>query len=436
MAKARAGIDVMWVAAEVRGQRRCPLAVLVLIASLATANARIMAQPCVGDCNGGGRVEVNELVLGVNIALEARPLTDCPSLDNGEGRVTVDRLVLAVSNLLNSCGGTPTPTATPTGQVSVSMWIVDDYDVESDCAGVLEDAVRDGLEARGPDYTVRRTGDDVEIEDSEGNTIQGTVDPDGTVHVQEGISDSIATCDYDVDFDASVNLNQSPTTATYDGSVKLSGFCLGFDDCSIQITARWRQVGSPTPGQDTPTPTATPTPGTGTPTVTPTSQVSVSTWTVDDYDVVDSDCADVLENAVRDGLEARGPDYTVRRTGDDVEIEDSEGNTIQGMVDPDGTVHVQEGISDSIATCDYDVDFDASANLNESPTTATYDGSVNLSGFCLGLDDCSVQITARWRRVEETLTGRKPCAAEVSPQCHRPTSGAQSLRRHSLWDTE
>jgi hypothetical protein len=246
----------MWVAAAVGEQCRGLLAVLVLIASLATANARVVAQTCVGDCDGGGRVEVNELVLGVNITLDTRAVTECPSLDNGEGRVTVDRLVLAVSNLLNSCGGsptpgqgTPTPTATPTVQVSVSMWIVDDYDVvDSDCAGVLENAVRDGLEARGPDYTVRRTGDDVEIEDSEGNTIEGTVDPDGTVHVQEGISDSLVTCDYDVNFDASANLNQSPTTATYDGSVNLSGICLGFDDCSLQITARWRRVESTSSG--------------------------------------------------------------------------------------------------------------------------------------------------------------------------------------------
>jgi hypothetical protein len=206
-------------------------------------------------------VEVNELVLGVNIALDTRAVAECPVLDNGEGKVTVDRLVLGVTNLLTSCSGSPTPgqgtptptatsapgtaspTVTPTSQTSVSMWTVDGYDIgESDCAGVLEDAVKRALDARGPDYTVRRSGDQVEIEDSKGNTIEGTVDPDGTVHVQEHVGDKIATCHYDVDVDASANLNESPTTAAYNGSVNLSGFCLGFDDCSVQITARWRRV--------------------------------------------------------------------------------------------------------------------------------------------------------------------------------------------------
>lgn len=237
------------------------LAILVLLASVATANADAVAQTCVGDCNGDGSVEINELIVGVNIALGALPIAECPSFDNGEGQVPIDRLVLAVSNALNGCGGSPTPgegtptptttsapgtaspTVTPTSAVSVSMWIVDNYEVmDSECADLVGDSVLSGLEARGPDFTVRQSGDQVEIEDSDGNAVEGTVDPDGTVHVQERISDSIATCDYDVDVDAAANLSQSPTTATYNGAVDFSGFCLGFSDCSLQITARWRRV--------------------------------------------------------------------------------------------------------------------------------------------------------------------------------------------------
>lgn len=235
------------------------VAVLLFIACVATANADAVAQTCVGDCNGAGSVEVNELILGVNIALGARPLTECPSFADGQGQVTVGRLILAVRNALDGCGGSPTPgtptptttpapgtaspTVTPTSAVSVSMWIVDNYEVaDSDCAGVIEDAVLNGLEERGSDFTVRQSGDQVEIEDSDGNMVDGTVDPDGTLHVQERISDSIATCDYDVDVDAAANLSESPTTATYDGEVDFSGFCLGFSDCSVQITARWRRV--------------------------------------------------------------------------------------------------------------------------------------------------------------------------------------------------
>lgn len=224
---------------------------LVLIGSLA-ARGPAVAQTCVGDCDGDGTVEINELILGVNIALDVFAISQCPSLDDGQGRVTVDRLIVAVNNALNGCeGGTPTPTqtgaamtptVTPTGEV-VTMWIVDDYQVtSSDCSGVIEDQVVNALEAFGPNFTVRQSGDQVEIDDGHGNVFVGTADPDGTVHVQRTISDSIVTCDYDVAVDASADLTTSPTTATHDADVNLSGFCLGFSDCSLQITSRWRRV--------------------------------------------------------------------------------------------------------------------------------------------------------------------------------------------------
>jgi hypothetical protein len=246
--------------------RRAVLTVAVLV-TVAAANDRAAAQICVGDCDGNGMVAVNELVLGVNIALDAQPLADCASLGDGQGGVGIDRLVAAVDNALNGCDvnatpGTPTPTATPAsgtatatltqspatptvtqGPATVTMWIVDTYEVtSSDCAGVIEDSVVDALESRGPDFTVRQTGDQVEVEDSNGVVLDGTVDPDGTAHVQDTISDSVVTCDYDVGVDAAANLNQSPTTATYNGHVNFSGFCLGFSDCSLEITSRWRRV--------------------------------------------------------------------------------------------------------------------------------------------------------------------------------------------------
>ena len=149
------------------GRFRKPRLALAVIMMVAAAHDSAIAQTCVGDCDGDGTVQVNELVLGVNIALDDQPLSQCPSLDNGEGRVTVDVLIVAVNNLLEGCGtnatpGTPTPTvtpeagtttptgtpptatptgtpatATPTGtpatptpsSVVVSMWIVDNYDV-------------------------------------------------------------------------------------------------------------------------------------------------------------------------------------------------------------------------------------------------------------------------------------------------------------------
>lgn len=55
-----------------------------------------------GDCNGNGRVTIDELILGVNIALGLRPVTDCPAFDtDASGGVSIDELVAAVNVSLN-----------------------------------------------------------------------------------------------------------------------------------------------------------------------------------------------------------------------------------------------------------------------------------------------------------------------------------------------
>jgi hypothetical protein len=70
---------------------------------------------CTGDCNADEQVTVDELLLGVSIALGEIEQSQCPELDaNGDSRVTVDELVAAVAHTLRGCGGTPTPTPTPT----------------------------------------------------------------------------------------------------------------------------------------------------------------------------------------------------------------------------------------------------------------------------------------------------------------------------------
>ncbi len=59
---------------------------------------------CLGDCGGDGEVTVDEIILGVNIALEQTGLEACPPFDgNGDGLVTVDELIGAVNNALNGC---------------------------------------------------------------------------------------------------------------------------------------------------------------------------------------------------------------------------------------------------------------------------------------------------------------------------------------------
>jgi hypothetical protein len=62
--------------------------------------------PCVGDCDGNRLVNINELITGVNIALDRAPLDRCPSFDPNESlRVEINELITGVNNGLRGCGG-------------------------------------------------------------------------------------------------------------------------------------------------------------------------------------------------------------------------------------------------------------------------------------------------------------------------------------------
>ena len=69
-----------------------------------TANPPPTPLACVGDCDRGGSVTVNEIIAMVNIALGNAPASNCAAGDaNGDGQVTVNEIVRAVSNALNGC---------------------------------------------------------------------------------------------------------------------------------------------------------------------------------------------------------------------------------------------------------------------------------------------------------------------------------------------
>ncbi|MGH7290888.1 MAG: hypothetical protein ACREJT_06735, partial [Myxococcota bacterium] len=60
--------------------------------------------PCVGDCDGGSAVSINELIVGVNIALGTLSVDRCPAFDpSGDGNVAINELIAAVANALNGC---------------------------------------------------------------------------------------------------------------------------------------------------------------------------------------------------------------------------------------------------------------------------------------------------------------------------------------------
>jgi parallel beta-helix repeat protein len=61
--------------------------------------------PLAGDCNADNCVTVDEMVSGVNIVLERRPMSSCPAFDvNGDAGVTVEELVAGVNDLF-CCAG-------------------------------------------------------------------------------------------------------------------------------------------------------------------------------------------------------------------------------------------------------------------------------------------------------------------------------------------
>ena len=92
-----------------RGGQISVVVVLTLATALSGSNAaQVSGRPaslafgqCIGDCGHDGRVTIDELLLGVRIALEQTPPDACP--EGGPGYFSLDALVTAVRNALAGC---------------------------------------------------------------------------------------------------------------------------------------------------------------------------------------------------------------------------------------------------------------------------------------------------------------------------------------------
>lgn len=83
-----------------------PTATLPAAEPTATATGLPLDQ-CPGDCDGDGQVVINELVLGVGVALGAQPLSACDAFDtNASGGVEINELVAGVRAALDGCPAT------------------------------------------------------------------------------------------------------------------------------------------------------------------------------------------------------------------------------------------------------------------------------------------------------------------------------------------
>lgn len=81
------------------------IVLIILVGALVSLfSARDAQAQCGGDCNGDGRVVINELITGVNIALGSQPVSVCPSFDvSRDGTVAINEIISAVNNALNGC---------------------------------------------------------------------------------------------------------------------------------------------------------------------------------------------------------------------------------------------------------------------------------------------------------------------------------------------
>jgi sugar lactone lactonase YvrE len=83
-------------------------AILISVWSMAAVLRSASASPlCTGDCNGNGRVTVDELVVGVDLALGNASRSECTAFDPPppSGAVEIDELVTAVAAAVRGCPG-------------------------------------------------------------------------------------------------------------------------------------------------------------------------------------------------------------------------------------------------------------------------------------------------------------------------------------------
>jgi pimeloyl-ACP methyl ester carboxylesterase len=80
------------------------LSLAILLTVHAAAAAGLSEVICTGDCNYDRRTAINEVVTGVNIALDQASIEACRGFDqSGDGKVAVNELVAGVGNVLTGC---------------------------------------------------------------------------------------------------------------------------------------------------------------------------------------------------------------------------------------------------------------------------------------------------------------------------------------------
>jgi len=254
---------------------------LALIALLVAPAAP--AQTCPGDCNGDGAVRIEELVLGVRIALGDADLATCPAFDTTpDGTVRIDELIRAAGTALSGCPATPAPTATavptdtpaptetvppadtptptetetetptvtetatPTIPVVAGHWLEAALTIDdTTCPDVLTDSLAQQFASRGScEQTVSSTGESsVHVTDCSDQSTDGTLERDGTIRLDfPATSDTVEGCTVMLSTSSAVNAASSPTVARYTFGLAFSGACEGLPNCLVRASGSWTRI--------------------------------------------------------------------------------------------------------------------------------------------------------------------------------------------------
>jgi len=95
----------------------------LLVVALAASFAVVVApaSACTGDCDGTGTVTVDEILLGVNVALGLESAASCTVFDNNiDGAVTVEEILSSVNSGLQGCSVPRIQTVAGTGVAGIN----------------------------------------------------------------------------------------------------------------------------------------------------------------------------------------------------------------------------------------------------------------------------------------------------------------------------
>ncbi len=250
-------------------------ALLAMVVAIPVGPAAAGLGPCVGDCDGNGRVTVSELIRAVRVALGNASVTECASVDlNSDGRASVAELIQAVVDSLYGCNvvpptSTPTPTSTQTFTPSRTFtnsptptrtpspttthtpervplrWMDSDGRLTSStCRSDLTENLRDEVENTPPcTIDIMLTGgDSIRMVDCQGLVREGSIDGANVARATFRDSDSVQGCRITIDENLEVDLDVSPTTLVTIGDVDFDGDCQGLRDCMVTVEYTWTRV--------------------------------------------------------------------------------------------------------------------------------------------------------------------------------------------------